>query len=68
MRELPVTYHPLREGSLVVSLARRLNRHSANDAAYLLLARELGGTCWTLDGHLVRNAVPLGLPVRLAAT
>jgi predicted nucleic acid-binding protein len=66
--ELPVTYHPLRNGPLVVSLARRLDRHSACDAAYLVLAQELAGGCWTLDGRLVRNATRLGLPVQLAAT
>jgi predicted nucleic acid-binding protein len=64
---LPVTYHPLQDGPSVVSLARRLERQSAYDAAYLVLARELGGACWTLDGRLVRNATRLGLPVRLAA-
>jgi predicted nucleic acid-binding protein len=59
--------HPLRDGPSVVSLARRLERQSAYDAANLVLARELGGACWTLDGRLVRNATRLGLPVRLAA-
>ena len=68
VQELPVTYHPLRDGALVVSLARRLERQSAYDAAYLALAQELGGDCWTLDGRLVRNATRLGLPVRLAAS
>jgi predicted nucleic acid-binding protein len=33
IQELPITYHPLRNGPLVVSLARRLERHSAYDAA-----------------------------------
>jgi len=32
------------------------------------LAQELDGTCWTLDGRLVRNAARLGLPVHLAAS
>jgi predicted nucleic acid-binding protein len=68
IQELPITYHPLRNGPLVVSLARRLERHSAYDAAYLMLAQELDGTCWTLDGRLVRNAARLGLPVSLAAS
>jgi predicted nucleic acid-binding protein len=67
IQELPVRYHPLRDGPLVVSLARRLERQSAYDAAYLTLAQELDGTCWTLDGRLVRNAARLELPVRLAA-
>jgi predicted nucleic acid-binding protein len=68
VQELPVTYHPLRDGPRVVSLARRLERRSAYDAAYLTLARDLDGECWTLDGRLVRNATRLGLPVRLAAS
>jgi predicted nucleic acid-binding protein len=67
VQELPVTYHPLLDGPLVVSLARRLERHSAYDAAYLTLAKELDGICWTLDGRLVRNAARLDLPVSLAA-
>jgi len=68
VRELPVTYHPLRDGASVISLARRLERQSAYDAAYLVLAHEVDGTCWTLDGRLVRNAARLGLPVHLAAS
>lgn len=66
VQELPVTYHPLRDGPSIVSLARRLERQSAYDAAYLALAHELDGACWTLDGRLVRTATRLGLPVRLA--
>jgi predicted nucleic acid-binding protein len=65
---LLVAYDPLRDGSAVVSLARRLERQNAYAAAYLALARELDGACWTLDGRLVRNATPLGLPVHLAAS
>ena len=68
IQELPVTYQPLRDGSLVVSLARRLERQSAYDAAYLALAQNLDGEYWTLDGRLARNATRLGLPVRLAAS
>jgi predicted nucleic acid-binding protein len=68
VQELPVTYHPLRDGAMVVSPARRLERQSACDAAYLALAQALDGECWTLDGRLVRNATRLGLPVRLAAS
>jgi predicted nucleic acid-binding protein len=66
VQELPVTYHPLRDGPSIVSLARRLERQSAYDAAYLLLANELAGACWPLEGRLVRNATRLGLPVHLA--
>lgn len=67
IQELPVTYHSLRDGPLVVSLARRLERHSAYDAAYLSLAKGLDGSFWTLDGRLVRNAARLDLPVKHAA-
>jgi predicted nucleic acid-binding protein len=67
-QDLPITYHQLRDAPPVIRLARQLDRHSAYDAAYLTLARELGATCWTLDGRLVRNASQLGLPVRLVAT
>jgi predicted nucleic acid-binding protein len=42
--------------------------HSAYDAAYLALAQDLDGECWTLDGRLVGNATRLGRPVRLAAS
>jgi predicted nucleic acid-binding protein len=68
VQELPVTYHPLRDGSRAVSLARRLERQSAYDAAYVTLAQDLDAECWTLDGRLVRNATRLELPVRLAAS
>jgi predicted nucleic acid-binding protein len=68
IQELPVTYHPLRDGPIVVSLARRLERHSAYDAAYLTLATEQDGVCWTLDGRRFRNAARLDLPVSLAAS
>jgi predicted nucleic acid-binding protein len=67
VQELPVTYHPLWDGVSVASLARRLERQSAYDAAYVALAHELDGVCWTLDGRLVRNATRLGLPVQFAA-
>lgn len=68
VRGLPITYHPLRDAPPVIWLARRLDRHSAYDAAYLTLAQELSATCYPLDGRLVRNAARLGLPVQLAAS
>ena len=46
--------------------ALRLGRRSAYDAAYVVLASELGAELWTLDGPLARNAADHDLPVRLA--
>ncbi|HSO54778.1 MAG TPA: type II toxin-antitoxin system VapC family toxin [Actinomycetes bacterium] len=40
VRGLPTTYHPLRDAPPVIWLARRLDRHSAYDAAYLTLAQD----------------------------
>lgn len=63
---VPITYHPIRrQGERVISLALRLGRQSAYDAAYLALAQDLQAELWTFDGPLARNATGLGLPVRL---
>ncbi|MBI3978017.1 MAG: type II toxin-antitoxin system VapC family toxin [Chloroflexi bacterium] len=63
---LPITYHPLQaDGDQVVTIALRLGRQSAYDAAYLALARRLGAALWTFDGPLARNAVGYGFPVHL---
>jgi predicted nucleic acid-binding protein len=63
---LDVTLHPLTDGADVVATALRLERSSAYDAAYVVLAQSLDAELWTLDGPLARNAGGLGLPVRLA--
>lgn len=66
-RQLPIQLLPLSSGLAVIQVALRLRRSSAYDAAYIVLAEELGADLWTLDVPLVRNAAGLGFPVRLAA-
>jgi predicted nucleic acid-binding protein len=62
---LDVTLHPLSDGAEAVATALRLERSSAYDAAYIVLAQSLVAELWTLDGPLARNAGGLGFPVRL---
>lgn len=62
---IEISLHGLTDGPAVISIARKLKRESAYDAAYIVLARELGGEVWTLDGPLARNAAGTDLPVRL---
>lgn len=64
---LSVIQHPLEDGVRVVTLARRLGRQSAYDAAYIALAERLGAELWTLDGKLAANAESVGFPVRLVS-
>jgi predicted nucleic acid-binding protein len=65
---LEVTLHALTDGSEAVAMALRLERSSAYDAAYIVLAQSLSADLWTLDGPLSRNAGRLGFPVRLITT
>ena len=60
-----VELHPIGAGPAVVEVARRLERHSAYDAAYVVLAQALSAELWTFDGPLARNARSINLPVRL---
>jgi predicted nucleic acid-binding protein len=65
-RGVPITFHSMAEfGPQIISMALRLRRQSAHDAAYLALAIELNAELWTLDGPLARNADSIGLPIHL---
>ena len=65
---VPIMLHPLDDAPAVVAMAQRLERKSAYDAAYIVLAQQLDAELWTLDAPLARNAAARGLPVRLIAT
>jgi predicted nucleic acid-binding protein len=65
---VPIVLHALKDTARVALMAQRLERRSAYDAAYVVLAEELETELWTLDGRLARNAASRGLPVRLIET
>ena len=63
---LPVKYHLLEaNGNRVVATALELRRQSAYDAAYIILAQDLGAVLWPFDGPLARNAAGRNYPVQL---
>jgi len=62
---IEVRLHGLTDGPSVVAVAQKLQRESAYDASYIVLAQELDAELWTLDGPLARNASSADLPVRL---
>lgn len=64
-RAIPIALHQLADVPAVVAMAEQLERKSAYDAAYVVLAQGLGAELWTLDGPLARNARGRGLPVKL---
>jgi predicted nucleic acid-binding protein len=63
-----IVLHPLDDAPAVVAMAQRLERSSAYDAAYIVLAQQLDAELWTLDAPLARNAGARRLPVRLIET
>lgn len=65
---VPIILHQPTDIPAVVAMAQRLERRSAYDAAYVVLAEELDTQLWTLDGRLARNAAARGLPVQLIQT
>lgn len=65
---VPIVLHQLKDMAAIVAMAQRLERRTAYDAAYVVLAEELDAQLWTLDGPLARNAVSRGLPVHLIQT
>jgi len=62
---LPITYHDLTGAARVIEVSLELQRQSAYDAAYLVLAEGLSGGLYTLDGPLYRNAKARGFDVHL---
>lgn len=50
-----VELHPLGSGPQVVGIARQLARHSAYDAAYIVLTQALRAELWTFDGPLAQQ-------------
>jgi predicted nucleic acid-binding protein len=65
---VPIVLHQPKDTPAVVAMTQRLERRSAYDAAYVVLAEELDTQLWTLDGRLARNAAVRGLPVQLIET
>jgi predicted nucleic acid-binding protein len=54
--DLEIVFHPPAEQARVIEVAAvELGRHSAYDAAYVVLADRLDAELWTLDGPLARN-------------
>lgn len=65
LSSIPVTMHAASDLETIITIASRLGRRSAYDAAYIALAEQLSGELWTFDGPLARNATSIGFPVHL---
>ncbi len=65
---IPIILHHDQDAAAVIAMTQQLERKSAYDAAYIVLAQQLNTELWTLDGKLARNAKPRGLPVQLIKT
>jgi predicted nucleic acid-binding protein len=66
--DLGVELHPFDlagDGPAIAAITTQLRRRHATDASYIRLAQQLDTHAWTLDGALARNAVSVGLPVKL---
>ncbi len=64
VQSLPIRFHPPPAGPRLTGVALQLQRHSAYDAAYLVLAEDLDAELWAFDGPLARNAASIGRSVR----
>jgi predicted nucleic acid-binding protein len=53
--ELDVIFHITPNNSRAIELARAMDRKRASDAAYLVVAEELGTLVWTFDRKLANN-------------
>ena len=53
--ELDVIFHITPNNPRAIELARAMDRKRASDAAYLVVAEELGTLVWTFDKKLANN-------------
>lgn len=53
--ELDVIFHITPNNRRAIELARAMDRKRASDAAYLVVAEELGTLVWTFDKKLANN-------------
>lgn len=53
--ELDIIFHITPNNRRAIELARAMDRKRASDAAYLVVAEELGALVWTFDKKLANN-------------